>query len=92
MLGLSKTGCSTGLQASHFLLRLSVCYCRLSFAGRARSDVTCAREVDMALTQATLAANFIFCLMRILSYLRVNPNISQLTDTFMKCRQTFAQV
>ena len=30
-------------------------------------------------------ANAVFCLVRILSYLRINPNISQLTDTFTRC-------
>ena len=34
-------------------------------------------------------ANAILCLVRILSYLRVNPNISQLSDTFIKCRFVF---
>jgi hypothetical protein len=37
------------------------------------------------------AANFVFCLIRILSYLRINPNISQVTDTFLKCRKNLIQ-
>jgi len=35
--------------------------------------------------------NAVFCLVRILSYLRINPNISQLTDTFMRCRSNMTQ-
>ena len=35
--------------------------------------------------------NFVLCLIRILGYLRLNPNISQLSDTFINCRHNMAQ-